>query len=99
MCNEADYLILNGYKLDIYNRPMGDLRLESGASLQILLLNEGLVVPQLSLADPKPEDEIFYKKIGDAYSEAVSDRRGIWSDEEFIIPYEFRQYKKSLKQS
>jgi endonuclease YncB( thermonuclease family) len=95
---QSDRLILNGYKLDVYNRPMGDLRLESGAILQLLLLQKGLAVPQLPLAKPQPQDELLYKKIGDCYAEAVSDRRGIWGDESFMLPYNFRQYKKTLKQ-
>lgn len=97
ICQEGNgILILKGYKLDVYNRPMVDLRLESGASLQCLLVMEGLAAPQLPLAEPQPQDETLYKKIGDSYAEAVSDRRGIWGDENFMLPYDFRQYKKSL---
>ena len=75
---------------DRYGRSVAEVRLPDGTFVQEVLVREGLAIVYPPYLKDCPS-RLFVQQ---AQGEAKANRRGVWSDQKFIEPWEYRKQKK-----
>ncbi|NES98981.1 MAG: thermonuclease family protein [Sphaerospermopsis sp. SIO1G2] len=85
----------NKVKLDIidsdrYGRKVAEVRLKNGTFIQQVLLEEGLVKVYRSYLNKCPSKDIIQQ----AENQAKQQKIGVWNDNKFVNPWEYRKLSK-----
>ncbi|TAE59512.1 MAG: thermonuclease family protein [Nostocales cyanobacterium] len=75
---------------DRYGRKLAEVRLKNGTFIQQVLLQEGLVKIYRSYLNKCPSKKIMQQ----AETQAKNQNIGIWNDQKFIDPWEYRKLSK-----
>jgi len=86
---------LNITDSDRYGRKVAEIRLKNGTFVQQVLLQEGLAKVYRPYLSKCPSKDIVQQ----AEAQAKQQRIGVWSDQKFIDPWEYRKAKKQAIQN
>jgi micrococcal nuclease len=75
---------------DRYGRKVSEVRLADGTLLQQILLQEGLALVYQPYLKNCPSANI----VRSAEAQAQQNRRGVWQDSKFVVPWEYRREKR-----